>query len=114
MGVFVANVAKYYGMTRRTAAAVVRRVESRRSGTVMRRRGRPRKLTSELIQKLVQTLKANRFLPRDAIAALFKVQVDISVSTRTVPRCLHLLGYGSYSAAEKPYIRPANLIKRSA
>ena len=114
MGVRVVDVAKYYNMPRSTVSNIVKRVGLRRGGASIGRRGRPNKLDFAALKRLELTLVSNRFLPLHTIAAIFNGNGSVTISVRRLRRYIRLVGFRNRSAVRKPFIREANLLKRTA
>ena len=113
MGVSVKDVAKYFQMPRSTASNILRRISSRRSGIMPKACGRPNKLNFAALTRLEKTQVENRFLPLDKIVAIFNSEVSVSITRRSLQKYLRIIGYRNGAAVRKPFIRDANLMKRT-
>ena len=49
----------------------------------------------------------------DKVAVNFSAQESISISKSTIRRYMHKTGFKVCSAAEKPYLREKNVVKRT-
>ena len=113
MGVSVKEVTKYFQMPRSTASNIFRRISSRRSGIMPKARGRPNKLNFVTLTRLEKTKVENRFLPLDKIVAIFNSEGSVSITRRILQKCVRIIGYRNGAAVRKPFIRDANLRKRT-
>ncbi len=115
MGVRPSAIAKYYNMPKSTVSNIIRRYESRFGDTALqqKRQGRPQKLDSEGLCRFEQIMVAHRFLPLRSITAIFNASGTVSLSARSVRRYSKLIGFRNSSAVRKPFIREANLMKRT-
>jgi transposase len=83
----------------------------REEGTLKQRdgRGRKRKTTEQDDRRIAAAVKCNRFITRAQILR----DIPLDVSERTVStRIREPLGYSSYRAVRKPFLRPYNISKR--
>ncbi len=114
MGVTVTDVAKYNEMPQPTVSNIVKRVTLRRTGILPKRRGRRNKLDLIALKCLELILVQNRFLLLNTIAAIFNANSTISISPRRIRRYIHIIGFRNRAAIRKPFIREANLLRRTA
>ena len=113
MGVSVTHVAKYFEMPRSTASNILRWISLRRSGVMPKVRVRSNKINSHDLKRLEATIINNRFLPLHKIATVFNSESSISRTRRTLQKYVKIVGFKNGAAVRKPFIRDANLIKRT-
>ena len=115
-GVRPCVLVRYYQMPRSTVSNIFKRYSTRFgvSGASIARRGRPKKLTTNDLIRLESILVHNRFLPLCTIKSLFNASGTVSVGMRTLRRYARIVGFRNCSAVRKPFIREANLAKRTA
>ncbi|CAI9545654.1 unnamed protein product, partial [Staurois parvus] len=73
--------------------------------------GRPRKMT-EREHMLKRTVRRSRQLSTESIAKDLKTSCGLQISTTTVHRDLHEMGFHGRAAASKPYITKCNKKRR--
>ena len=110
LGVDKKRIAEYFKMPTSTVSNVIKRMET---ATVRKRQGRPPKLDEQLLKKLEEFVNANRFLPLDKIASQFSAINEVNICKRTLSRYIKKLGIKSFKAAEKPFLREKNILKRT-
>lgn len=110
MGLTAASIAEYYGMPRSTVCNILRRM---RTATVPPKQGRPWKLNASQLRLLETFVAENRFMPLHLLAANFNSKANVSISVNTLRRYIHRLGFASRTAAEKPFLRERNVLKRT-
>jgi len=113
-GAKISAVARVYGMPRSTVSNVVRRNLPHLPVIVPKAVPKTPKLRAADLLKLEEVILKHRFLPSAKIAAHFFLKTYINLSPRTLRWYINKLGYNSYSAAQKPYLRPQNIVKRLA
>ena len=108
-------IARYYRMPRPTVSNIVKRWGARfGSGCSSRPRiGRPHKLGEANLRRLEIILVQKRFLPLLSITAIFNASGSVLVCARSVRRYAKLIGFRNRAAVRKPFIREANLVKRT-
>ena len=102
------KLATQFGACKRTINRIWKRY--REEGTLEQRdgRGRKRKTTERDDRRIAAAVKCNRFITRAQILQ----DIPLNVSERTVStRIRELLGYSSYRAVRKPFLRPYNISK---
>ena len=65
------------------------------------------------LESLELILVLNRFLPLNTIAAIFNPNSTIFISPRRVCRYTHIIGFHNRVAVRKPFIREANLLRKT-
>lgn len=111
-GAKVGNVARVYGLPPSTVSNIISRRSQKPSEELTNARGNRPKLNAAGLLKLESVVKNNRFLPSHKLAANFYLQTYIEIAPRTVRRYISKLGFYSCSAAQKPFLRDANIAKR--
>ena len=92
-----------------TVSNVIKRIETT---TVPKRQGRTPKLDEQLLKKLEEFINANRLLALNKIAPQFSASNNVSICKTMLSRYTNKLGIKSYKAAEKPFLREKNILKR--
>ena len=75
------------------------------------RTGRPKKITAHGTRQLKNIVKSNRTKTLESLTNLFNSGKDDQVSSKTVARTLHSLGFRARKACRKPMISKKNLKK---
>ena len=109
-------MAKYHNIPQPTISNIIRRIKANKIRTEVQKpkRGRPSKLDSLGIIRLEELLINNRFLPKHKILALFNENCSVNISMRTLQKFIAKIGFKAVVAIQKPYIRDANLVKRTS
>ncbi len=92
----------------------MKRVTRRRTGILQKRRGRRNKLDLIALNSLEPVLVRNRFRALNTIDFTFNPNSTISISPKQIRRYIHIIGFRNRVAVRKPFIREANLLKRTA
>ena len=74
--------------------------------------GAPPKLNGTSLKRLETLVLRNRFMPADQLCTLFNSTRFEKICTNTLRKYIKLLGFCNFRAAQKPFIRVANLEKR--
>lgn len=110
LGVHPNKIAKYHKLPVPTVYNIIRRMST---STVKKKQGRPPKLDEKLESQLEQFIDQNRFESLDKIAARFSSANGITISKSTLRRYYKNMGFHSRRAAEKPFLREKNVMKRT-
>ena len=73
-----------------------------------------KKLDFTALKRLELTLANNLFLPLHTTYPIFNANGSVTTSLRRLQRYIRLVGFRNRSALRKPFIREANLLKRTA
>ena len=73
-----------------------------------RRSGRPKKISEYGTRQLKNILRSNRTTKLDSVTILFNTGKVDKVSSKTVARALHSLGFSARKASRKPMISKRN------
>ena len=90
------------------AAVVHKKLDTKK----LPRTGRPKKITAHGTRQLKNIVKSNRTKTLESLTNLFNSGKDDQVSSKTVARTLHSLGFRARKACRKPMISKKNLKKR--
>ena len=100
-------------MPRSTASNIVRRISLRRSGIMPKERWSPNKINSHDLKRLETTITNNHYLPLHKIATIFDSEGPVSITHQTLQKCVKIIEFNNGAAVRKPFIRDANLMKRT-
>ena len=95
-----------------TVSAIIKKYREQGLTTTASRSGRPKSLTNRDNRHLVKVVKENRNKTLEEITENFNTVMNISVSSRTIQRTLHEMGYSGHAAKKKPFISEQNRKKR--
>jgi len=111
-GLTPAYVARFYNMPKDTVKSILRRNKNKSSKSIVKRRGRNKKLDSNCYKSLLKYVATNNKLPLFVIAAQFRTADGQKLSIRTIRRYLHKSGIRSYVSAAKPYLSEKHIAVR--
>ena len=101
-------------INKNTVAYVAKSVRSGAGVAKVDGRGRPPLLSPRDIRALARIVKVYRFSSVEDITRRVNAPRTSAVSTRTVRRAMHKLGFMSATPATKPWVSEANKVKRVA
>lgn len=113
-GMSVRDISRKLQHPKSTIFDVIRKWKHEGAETVKQRSGRPSKMTDRARRTLKRVVVHNRQSSANCIAQEFREASGIKVSTKTIRRQLHTLGYHGRAAAYKPLITPRNARNRLA
>ena len=95
-----------------TVSFIVRRWRMTGSTTNLRRSGRPKRITARGAKQIKNIVKHNRRNTLRGITELYNHAKDQNVSSKTVSRTLHKMGFWARRPCKKPLISQVNKRKR--
>ena len=114
MGVQAATISNYYKMKSNTARRIAKRMLLRKNRHIQKKMGAPPKLSGTSLKRLEILVLKNSFMPAEQLCNLFNSTGFVTICTNTLRKYIKILGFCNYRAAQKPFIRVANLQKRIA
>jgi len=102
------EVAEYYGLSRSTVSKIITRMNTPSQPV---KQGRPVVLRGAGMVALEKYIEKNRFIEMDRMAANFEFQ-GRKFTKRTLRKRLRELGFGCYTAVQKPFLKEKNIEER--
>ncbi|KAI6659527.1 Transposable element Tcb2 transposase [Oopsacas minuta] len=104
----VREIARMYSLSHSTIISLRNKWECKRDIQNVPRTGRPKKITAHGTRQLKNIVKSNRTKTLESLTNLFNSGKDDEVSSKTVARTLHSLGFHARKACRKPMISKKN------
>ena len=111
-GVKPLDIAKVFDLPKSTVYDTVKRYEETGSEHPNKRPGRPEALSARDKRSLVRITKKNRKEPLAVITNEFNVQHDTTLTTKTIRKYLHNLGWRNCVACRKPLLDKRKALER--
>ena len=106
------NIATMLSLPRSTVQSIIDRWKKTKSVYNHKRSGRPSLFTKRGMRKLKSIVKKNRWNTLRRITSEVQYDIGRSVSSSTVRRRLHDIGFSACIPARKPFISEKNRLKR--
>uniref|UniRef100_A0A8C5P9B6 Transposase Tc1-like domain-containing protein n=1 Tax=Leptobrachium leishanense TaxID=445787 RepID=A0A8C5P9B6_9ANUR len=111
-GASISKTAEFVKCSRSTVSCIIRTWKCLGTTATQPRSGRPRKLTERSQRMLRCVVRRGRQLSAESIATDLQTSCGLQISSRTVRRELHGMGFHGRAAASKPYITKCNAKRR--
>ena len=108
----IREISSLLNIPRSTVSGIITKWKQLGTTATQPRSGRPRKITERGQRMLRRTVHRSRQLSAESIATDLQTLCGLQISSRTVLRELHGMGFHGRAAASKPYITKCNAKRR--